>query len=171
MSKVLLIDYENVQNINLSEIEGADCKVYIFTGSSQNKIPIELVRSAQALGDRLDWVRIDGNEYVILSRDKGFDPLIKHITREKVSCKRISGISEIGPIKRTKGPDAEYGKVIANLKKIEKGQRPRNKKTLRQHIKSLVGKTQSEEKLAQIVDRLFATKQIVEEHGKISYKI
>jgi hypothetical protein len=194
MSKVLLIDYENVQKINLTEIEGMDLRVSVFTGNSQNKIPIDLVSSAQALGERLSWVRIDGNgpnaldfhiayylgvyaaknpmdEYLILSRDKGFDPLIKHLAREKVICKRIGSISEIGPVKRVKGPDGDYGKVVANLKKIEKGQRPRSKKTLRQHIKSLVGKAQSEEKLDQLIDRLFGSKQIVEEHGRITYKI
>jgi len=194
MSQVLLIDYENVQKINLTEIEGMDCRVSVFTGSSQSKIPIELVSSAQALGERLSWVRVDGNgpnaldfhiayylgvyaaknpadEYLILSRDKGFDPLIKHLTRERVLCRRIGSISELGPAKRTRGQDGEYGKVVANLKKIGKDQWPRSKKTLRQHIKSLVGKDQSEEKLDQLIERLFGSKQIVEEHGRITYRI
>ena len=41
MSIVLLIDYENVQGINLEELAGTDSRVCIFTGSSQSKIPIE----------------------------------------------------------------------------------------------------------------------------------
>jgi len=194
MNKVLLVDYENVQAVNLTEIERMNCRVSIFTGSSQSKIPIDLVSSAQALGARLDWIRIDGNgpnaldfhiayylgvyvaknptnEYLILSRDKGFDPLIKHLAKEKVLCKRINSISEIEPIKRAKGADGDYGKLILNLKKIEKSKRPRNRKTLKQHLKSLVGKSQTEEKLDQTIDRLFASKLIVEENGRLTYKI
>ncbi|HEX9971431.1 MAG TPA: PIN domain-containing protein, partial [bacterium] len=154
-----MIDYENVQGINLTQIERMDCRVCVFTGSSQNKIPIDLVSSAQRLGNRLNWIRIDGNgpnaldfhiayylgtqiamnpadEYFVLSRDKGFDPLIKHIAKKKMICKRISSISEIESIKRPKDADGDYGRVVHNLRKIDKSKRPRNKKTLRQHLKT-----------------------------------
>jgi len=194
MSKVLLIDYENVQGINLTQIERMDCRVCVFTGSSQNKIPIDLVSSAQRLGNRLNWIRIDGNgpnaldfhiayylgtqiamnpadEYFVLSRDKGFDPLIKHIAKKKMICKRISSISEIESIKRPKDADGDYGRVVHNLRKIDKSKRPRNKKTLRQHLKTLIGKPQAEEKLDRIIERLFASKLITEENGRLVYKI
>ena len=194
MTKVLLIDYENVQAVNLTQLERTDCKVCIFTGSSQSRIPIELVSSAQSLGNRLDWIRVDGhgpnalefhiayylgahiaknsaNEYFILSRDKGFDPLIKHIVKLKVTCKRISSLSEMEPVKRAKEADGDYGKVITNLKKIEKGQRPRNKRTLRRHLKTLVGMPQTEEKLDQIIEQLLASKLIAEENGRLTYQI
>ncbi|MDM7924651.1 MAG: PIN domain-containing protein, partial [bacterium] len=197
MSKVLLIDFENVQGVNLSQIEKMDCKVAVFTGSLQSKVPIDLVTSAQRLGGRLEWIRIDGtgpnaldfhiayvlgsmisedpgDEYYILSRDRGFDPLIRHILKGKTYCKRIASVSEIGPVKRVRDakevreareprlpresretrepresresrePKAEsgrkhrdtddhYTRVLANLKKIDKGRRPRNRKTLKQH--------------------------------------
>src|SRR4030042_2255110 len=115
MSKILLIDYENVHGINLSEMQAKNFKVRIFTGSNQNKIPIELVASAQLLGNQVEWIRIEGNgpnaldfhiayylgvytaknpndEYFILSKDKGFDPLIKHLAKERFLCKRITSI-------------------------------------------------------------------------------
>ncbi len=194
MGKVLLIDYENVQGINLIQMERMDCKVCIFTGSSQSKIPIDLVSSAQRLGNKLDWIRIDGNgpnaldfhiayylgaqtagnpndEYFILSRDKGFDPLIKHIAKGKVKCKRIGSISEIESIKRSKEPDREYERAVQNLRKIEKGRRPRNKKTLKQHLKALIGKQHGEEKIDLIIEQLFASKLITEDNGRILYKI
>ena len=43
MDKVLLIDFENVQKIDLEYLERKDCKVCIFIGSSQNKLPFDLV--------------------------------------------------------------------------------------------------------------------------------
>ena len=194
MSKVLMVDYENVQGISLAPVASTDWKVCIFTGITQSKIPITLVASAQALGDRLSWIRIDGNgpnaldfhiayylgsgiaknphdEYYILSKDKGFDPLVKHIAKGKTICKRIISIGEIASARRTKEPDAIYGKVVTNLRKIEKGRRPRNKKTLRQHVSSLIGRADSEEKLDRTIEQLFASKLVVEENGKLIYRI
>jgi hypothetical protein len=194
MSKVLLIDYENVQSINLSEMKGMDFKVSIFTGSSQSKIPIELVTSAQVLGNRVEWIRIDGNgsnaldfhiayylgaliakeprnEYFILSRDKGFDPLLKYITKEKLSCKRIMSISELAPAKKPKNIERDYHAVLTNLKKIEKNRRPKNKSTLRQHIQSMLGKFGTEEKINQILIQLVSSKTILEENGRLTYRI
>jgi hypothetical protein len=194
MSKVLLIDYENVQDVNLGQMAQMDCLVYVFTGSAQSRIPIELVSSAQALGHRLNWIRIDGNgpnaldfhiayylgasisknpadEYFILSRDKGFDPLIRHIGREKVVCKRISSISEIKPLRVAREPDSDYAKVVRNLKKIEKSRLPRSRRTLSQHLKTLVGAPQTEEKLNRIVEQLFSSGLIVEENNRLRYEI
>ncbi len=193
MSKVLLIDYENVQGINLGQIVGTDYRVCIFTGSSQSKIPIDLVSSTQALGNRLEWIRIDGNgpnaldfhiayylgshiakfpsnEYFVLSKDKGFDPLMKHIAKENLTCKRITNISELLSNKKVKGPDGDYEKVLLNLKKIEKSKRPKNTKTLKQHMKTIVGRTQTEDRLNRIVEQLFASKVIIEQDGRLMYK-
>jgi len=194
MTKMLLIDYENVQGINLSEMEGTDCKVSIFTGSSQSKIPIELVTSAQVLGSRLEWIKIDGSgpnaldfhiayylgahiakeprwEYFILSRDKGFDPLIRHITKQKLFCKRITSISDLVPARRGKNVVGDYEKVLSNLKRIEKGKRPRNKQKLKQHMKSMLGKLGTEDRLDQILLQLISAKVILEENGRLTYRI
>ena len=206
MSRVLLIDYENVQNVDLSQVARMDCLVCVFTGSSQNKIPIELVSSAQALGHRLNWIRIEGsgpnaldfhiayylgasisknpgNEYYILSKDKGFDPLIKHIAKEKVICKRISSVSEIKgavplvdrkqvkPAKVARDLDGDYAKVVKNLKKIDKSRLPRSRRTLRQHVKTLLGAPQTEDKLDRIIDQLFASRMIAEENNRLRYEI
>ena len=106
MTKVLYIDYENVQNLNLNRISQLNFKIWLFTGISQSRIPIELVKSTQAFGHNLEWLSIDGNgpnaldfhiayylglhtaenpkdEYFILSKDKGFDPLIKHVVKPR----------------------------------------------------------------------------------------
>jgi PIN domain len=206
VSKILLIDYENVQNVDLSQVARMDCLVCVFTGSAQNKIPIELVSSAQALGHRLSWIRIEGsgpnaldfhiayylgasiaknpgNEYYVLSKDKGFDPLLKHIAKEKVVCKRISSISEIKgtvspmerrqakPLRAVKEPDSDYAKVIKNLIKIDKSRLPRSRRTLRQHVKTLVGAPQTEEKLDGIINQLFASRLIAEENNRLRYEI
>ena len=194
MEKVLLIDYENIQNINLEQIEKADYRIYVFIGASQNKIPFDLVKSAQKLGGKLEWIKIDGNgsnaldfhvayylgnqiernrdnEYVILSKDKGFDPLVRFITKQNVKCKRINSIIEISSPQQSKEHNNEYRKVLENLKKIEKVKRPRKRNTLKQHVKSLLGKTLSDEMFNEIIDQLFIEKIVSEENGKIIYEL
>lgn len=194
MEKVLLIDFENVQNINLGQIEKFDYRIYVFIGQSQNKIPFDLVKTAQQLGGKLEWVKIDGNganaldfhiayylgnqisknrnyEYVILSKDKGFDPLVRFITKQNVKCRRINSIIEIAPPLKGDGHNEEFKKILDNLKKIEKAKRPRKRNTLKQHVKTLLGKALSDEACIDIIDQLFIDGIISEENGKLIYEL
>ena len=194
MEKVLLIDFENIQDINLDQIESSDYRICVFIGESQNKIPLELVKSAQKLGNRLEWLKIDGNgrnaldfhiayylgsqveknrsnEYIILSKDKGFDPLVRYIAKQNVKCNRINSIIEIASPRKTKDHDQEYRKVIENLRKIEKGKRPRKRNTLKQHVNALLGKTLTEERLNEIIDRLFIERLVSEENSILTYEL
>ena len=194
MEKVLLIDFENIQNINLEQIEKFDYRIYVFIGESQNKIPFVLVKPAQKLGVKLEWIKIDGNganaldfhiayylgnqieknpdsEYVILSKDKGFDPLVRFITKKNVKCRRINSIIEIAPSRTSDDHNEEYRKVHENLKKIEKAKRPRKASTLKQHVKSLLGKTLTDEICNEIIDQLFIEGAVSEENGKLIYEL
>lgn len=58
--RVLLIDLENVQKIDLSAVP-ADVRVLVFSGATQRKVPHDLVVQAQLLGGRLTWIGIAGN--------------------------------------------------------------------------------------------------------------
>jgi len=115
---VLLVDYENVQNIDLSSIQKKNIEIKIFVGQVQNKIPFELVQSAQRFGQRVEWVKIEGSgsnaldfhiafylgrlsnstkegHFLVLSKDKGFDPLLRYINRGKTNCKRVQSSLEL----------------------------------------------------------------------------
>lgn len=194
MEKLLLIDYENIQNINLEQIEKTDYRVFVFIGASQNKIPFSLVGAAQRFGNKLEWVKIDGNgpnaldfhiayflgsrierernsEYVILSKDKGFDPLVRYINKQNVKCRRINSIIEISALQRNRNHNDEYTKVCENLKKIEKAKRPRKRNTLKKHVKTVIGKPLTEEVYNEIIDQLFIKGIVSEENGKLKYEI
>ena len=193
MKKVLLIDYENIHNVNLSIIDPTKFTIKIFIGNSQNKIPFDLVQNAQRFGSHLEWIKIDGtgknaldfhiayflgiyscnepkSEYIILSKDKGFDPVIRFINKSKVNCIRINSILELSSDKKKELKDTKkIEKVLANLKKIEKQNRPRRRNTLSQHINNLFGKKLSQEQLSEIVDALFIQEYISEENNRITY--
>src|SRR5687768_18503685 len=100
IERVLFVDLENVQKLDLSKIP-ANVRVMVFYGVTQKKLPEELVVQAQPFGNRLSWIKIAGQgpnaldfhiayylgrelterptaHCAVLSRDTGFDPLIRH---------------------------------------------------------------------------------------------
>ena len=117
--KLLLVDYENVQQIDFCRL-GDSFNVVVFLGSSQKTLPVDLVSRAQPLGKRLTWQPIDGNgsnaldfyiachlgrliettpnvDCIVLSKDKGFDPLLRHMNQEGLKCRRINSLLELEP--------------------------------------------------------------------------
>ena len=50
--QVVLVDFENVQNLGLARFP-AQARIKIFVGQQQSKTPTALVQQAQALGSRL----------------------------------------------------------------------------------------------------------------------
>lgn len=192
---ILLVDYENIQNIDLSVIQQQDVDIKIFVGQAQNKSPIELVQATQKFGQSIEWIKIEGSgsnaldfhiafylgrfskdiegiSFFILSRDKGFDPLIKYLNKSKVNCQRIESLLELSKEKDVsiaKNTDS-IAKVIENLSKIEKNKRPRTRKTLHQHIKSLLTqKKLSEQQIDILVDALSIQKKISEASDRLTY--
>ncbi|MBD2072669.1 hypothetical protein H6F86_01950 [Phormidium sp. FACHB-592] len=192
---ILLVDYENVQNIDLSEIQEQDIDIKIFVGQAQNKIPMELVQATQRFGQRVEWIKIEeagsnaldfhiafylgklskeigAGSFLILSNDKGFDPLIKHISKSKIKCQRIQSLLAVSKEKNvliSQNVDS-IAKVIENLSRIQKNKRPRTQKALRQHIKTLLlQKKLSDKEIDTLVDNLFVQKKISEVSNRLTY--
>jgi hypothetical protein len=113
---VLLVDYENIGKLDLGAIP-AGVRVPFFFGASQRSVPTEFLKAALKLGERFVPIDIEGQgknaldfhiafylgEYlarsaetpcVILSKDKGFDPLIKHLVRRGFAVRRANSIAE-----------------------------------------------------------------------------
>ena len=109
MRKVVYIDYENLPGVHIEDVEGT--KFLIFIGENQKKIPTDTIVRMQPLGERVEWISISGvgrnaldfhiayylakyhtNNTVthyILSKDAGYDPLIKHVVKFGQRVKRI----------------------------------------------------------------------------------
>ena len=190
----LLVDYENTQNIDLSLIEEENIKIKIFVGHTQNKIPSNLVQTAQRFGQRLEWIKIEGignnaldfhlafylgrlfkdsegETFLILSKDKGFDPLVRYINKSKVKCQRITNLVEFV---REKGIVARNTdlviEVVEKLSKVQKNKRPRTKKTLQQYLKSLLRqKKLNEQEINVLIETLFVQNKISEGTNRLTY--
>ena len=113
---VLLVDYENIGKLDLAAIpEGV--RVPFFFGASQRTVPTDFLKAALKLGERFVPIDIEGQgknaldfhiafyigEYlarspdtacVILSKDKGFDPLVRHLNRRGFAVRRANSIAE-----------------------------------------------------------------------------
>jgi len=192
--ELLLVDYENVQDLDLSQIDD-DFHVVIFVGASQKSVPIELVIGTQALGGRVEWLRVDGNgsnaldffiachlgrvleqspqtSCTILSKDRGFDPLLRHLNRVGMRCKRVNSLIELHPepVAMLEPEPPSYQRVVELLGKSAKKSRPRKRKTLSQAISAMFQKNIAQPEVDRIIDVLLARRMICESNGAITYE-
>jgi len=189
--KLLLVDFENVHQVDLAHLD-EHFNVIIFVGLVQKTIPIELVMSAQKLGSRVEWQRVEGNgsnaldfyiachlgrvleksptqHCIVLSKDKGFDPLLRHLNKNGLKCKRINSLLELEP-ESSAAEEPNYKRMLELLSKTEKKLRPRKRTTLSQHISAMFQKNISQAEVDRIIDILFATKMISESNNTITYE-
>lgn len=193
--QILFIDYENIHDIDLSLIQENNLDVKIFVGTLQNKIPLEVVQTAQKFGAAVEWIQIEGNgsnaldfhiafylgklsqthenlSFIILSNDKGFDPLIHHANKQRVVCHRINSLLELSPKQEILPVQSEcMTTVLDNLSKIAKNKRPRTKKTLHQHIKNLLRNKMSEQGIGRMIESLFIQKKLSEQNNTLKYNL
>ena len=196
--RLLLVDFENVQQVELAKLDDS-YRVIIFVGADQKNVPFDLVTRAQQLGSRVEWQKITGNgsnaldffiafqlgrvfegtprpECTILSRDKGFDPLIRHVNTNGMKCRRISSLGELhhrAAPTAVAVPPAEEPKlkrVIEVLGNLEKRGRPRKRKTLSKAISAMFQKRISSQEVERIISALLTRRLITEAHNTISYE-
>jgi hypothetical protein len=190
--KLLLVDFENVQQIDLARLDDS-FQIIIFVGAAQKSIPIELVTNAQKLGSRIEWQRVDASgsnaldffiacqlgrvlekspqlQCIVLSKDKGFDPLLRHLSKTGLKCKRLNSLLELDPKAAAQAEEPNYKRVIEVLSKSEKKSRPRKRKTLSQHISSIFQKKLPQAEVDRLIDILFANKMISETNDAITYE-
>lgn len=192
---ILFIDYENVTQVRLTDLQKPNLKIFIFVGCAQVKIPFELVREAHLLGEAVEWIGVEGSganaldfhivfylgqislqsphaNYVILSRDRGFDPLIQHLAKRGISCRRIDSLEVLsGNSELTYSQDFLSDIAIAKLSAAVPKSRPKKRATLYTYLKSVLTKYQpSEPEIKDLLDRWFATGKVTETKDKISYK-
>lgn len=189
----VLVDFENIQPKNISLLSGGPFKIKVFVGANQAKIPFEMARALQMFGPNAEYIQIQGSgrnaldfhiayyigrlaaenpdaHFYVISKDKGFDPLIKYLKTQKIICQRSISIADVLLIKisKTKTDREKLDAVIENLKK-RKASKPRTLKTLRSTIKALFENQLAEEELEEIISQLSNRRAIKIVDGKVSY--
>ena len=120
MSKrLVLVDFENVQKLDLSILDES-YRAIVFVGASQAPPKAARNKATAHRFSRVDFQKIEGNgknaldfhiafhlgrtfetapetECIVLSKDKGYDPLLVHPNKNGLSCRRIVSLEELLP--------------------------------------------------------------------------
>ena len=191
----MLVDFENVQLKNVGDLNGSALKIKVFLGASQVKVPLDIARALQAFGRDVDYIRIEGNgsnaldfhiafyigrlaaqtpdaEFCIISNDKGFDPLIRHVSQKGIPCCRAESIADV--VRPGGGLGASISDrvqaAIANLMK-RRAAKPRTLKTLRTSLKAHFANQLGDEAIEHLIEQLRKRKVIQDVDGKIEYQL
>jgi hypothetical protein len=190
----VLIDFENVQPKNLEPLRTTNHLIKVFLGNHQSKLATEFVALLLPFGQRVELIRIEGTghnaldfhiayslgrlsceapraRFYVVSKDTGFEPLIRYLGKQGVQCERITNVTDMAqPTSAAKLPSMadQVTKVKANLLKRPAG-RPRTAKTLRSSINALFGKKLTTEQQESLVAELISSGFLSEFNGKITY--
>ncbi len=191
----VLIDFENVQPESLAALDAEHFKVKVFVGANQAKLSFDIANAMQRFGARAEYVKIAGNGsnaldfhiayyigwisaqdpsayFHIISKDAGFDPLIKHLKDRKTPVVRSKAIEDIPILKvsNSKEPEEKIAAILANLR--QRGtSKPRALKTLSSTIGSLFQKQLQEAELSALLEKLQAKGYVVVTGTKVSYAL
>lgn len=211
----VLVDYENLQIQSLELLQAPHFKLLMFLGPNNTKLPTELVVAVQRLHERAEYVQLDtpghnaldfhitfylgtlaakdpGGYFHIISRDKGFDSLIKHLKAKGISAARSESIGDMPCYKplaaipvakvavvpeKTTTPTASTPRSDQTIKQVvadliaRKASRPRTIKTLMSTIHAKVGKTKPISEIEGIY-RALRERGYVRENGvKVTYQL
>jgi len=191
----VLIDFENVQPKNIEILKKHPFKIFVFVGENQVRIPFEIANALQQFGSEAKYIKISGNGqnaldfhiafyigqlsledpegyFHIVSKDTGFDPLVKHLRDRKIKVHRVSDLAEI-PILRISNTTDKSEKIDAIVRNLAgRGQsRPRKVKTLSNTINSLFTNRLEEKELASVIKVLQEKKYIHLNQENVSYNL
>ena len=193
MTTFVLVDFENIQRIRASVLKGGPVKIRVFLGEHQSNVPLETARALQRFGSDVEYIQIDGTgknaldfhiayyigclaaenpgaSFQIVSKDTGFDPLVRHLKTRGIHCGRSVSVTDT-----TVKPSKPFSKeqmidaIVANLAKRKAG-KPRTLKALRSTIHALCGKEMPEHDLDSLVSQLTSRGLITVTDGKVSYR-
>ncbi len=193
LKTIILVDFENVQPSNLASLRGRQLTIKIFIGANQTKIPSDLATQLQPLGEGAEYIRIQGTgrnaldfhiayyigrlsadhpgaEFYIISKDSGFDPLIKHLGTQDITCRRLSSLSEIPglPSRASASPADRLQKVAVGLL-TRRDARPRKLKTLTAFIKCQLNDQASDETVGEVIAQLMKAGLSTQPDGKLTW--
>ncbi|MDP0496456.1 MAG: PIN domain-containing protein [Verrucomicrobiota bacterium JB024] len=191
----VLIDFENVQPDDVRSLNLPHVRVMVFVGANQAKVPLLLAAALQPMGERAEYLTISGSGknaldfhiayyigrlamedsdafFHIVSRDTGFDPLIRHLKDHRIWARRSESVAEIPFLSGDTSvvPTDRLKAVIDRLGSMGTS-RPRVVRTLRTTINSIFKKKLSDEEIDTLLEDLKARNKIAVEGSKVTYSL
>ncbi len=194
----VLVDYENVQAVELDLISGLPVQVILFVGPHQKSLPVELFKKGLEMKEKLTVVESAGSgknaldfqmafhagriaerhpEAFIhfITKDTGFDILVKHMKANKRFADRAVCFASL----KFLSPKADFRDMplqkraeyaAERLGKPRPAARPRKRKTLVSSISAMFVKQLEMPEVEEVVKALISEgKIIVGENDAITY--
>lgn len=192
----IFVDYENVQELDLDLIAGKAVKVFLIIGQHRKSMGTNLSKQIHKYHDQVEYISSEGagrnaldlvlSYYVgaqvradpkgyfhILSKDKDYDALIKHLRANGILACRDEAFANI-PALMSMGLLSlnERVKLVAGRFEKNTASRPKRKKTLLTTIHAFCRKELSDGDVQAIMDAMVAGKMIaLSEKGEVTYNI
>jgi len=205
----VLIDYENVKATMIERLADERFRVTVFLGPHDTKLPVELVLPMQRLGDRGSYVVLEAaghnaldfhiayylgtlatkdpeGFFHIVSRDTGFDPLIRHLKTNGILSARSGSIEELPCFVKATSPAAggngqenparpptidDLVKIAADDLMKRKASRPRRETPLRSTIHAVCGKQLPDQLIDTVVAELVRRGWVKIAGAAVSYEL
>ena len=189
----IFVVFENTKVHDIGLISGKPVILLLVMGEKQKQLPIPLIKQLLAHADQVglieanctgknaldfvlsfhvgQWAKQDPTGYFhIVSKDKGFDPLITHLKQLKVSAARHDEFAQIPVfVDPTALPLDKIGLLTRRFSQ-HVASRPATRDSLMSHINSTFAKRLSENEVAGLVKQLEQRKLInINENNKVSY--
>jgi hypothetical protein len=171
----IFVDFENTQVHDIGLISGKPVILLLVMGEKQKQLPIPLIKQLLAHADQVglieancagknaldfvlsyhigQWAKQDPTGYFhIVSKDKGFDPLITHLKQLKVSAARHDEFAQIPLfVDHQKTPVAD--KIALLMERFAKhaASRPAKRDSLIAYINSTFAKQLPENEVLALV--------------------
>ena len=198
----VLIDYENVNAANLDVLATRPFDVMVFVGANQTKISIELAMQMAKL-HTADYIRISGNgpnaldfhiafyigmlaetepdsNFHVVSKDKGFDPLIRHLRTLNIPARRVGSLADVRLPRgskssaRTPVPAASADENLIDeiIRKLagRGSSKPRKVRTLAGTIQSLL-KDVDDDQVLELIEAIRARGYIMVNNESVTYNL
>lgn len=204
-TKYALIDLENVQPSSLQKIKNEGYQLKIFVGANQSKINVELAEEIQQFGENAQYIRLQnsgknaldfhiafymgqisssetGCQFLVVSKDTGYDPLLKHMRGMGIKANR-TGIASTPSTPATKPAIATTKKTPAQMSMAERVQfarqylqkagkaKPAKHKTLVTALSSAFQKKLGELAITDLINELTKQGVVIDNQGSITYKL
>ena len=174
----ILVDFENVQPSSLGALKAGDAYIKVFAGQHQTRVDLGLAQALQPFGMHAEYIQITGSgkdaldfhiafyigrlgaehpgaTFTIVSRDTGFDPLVKHLAKLGIACKRVATIpgANVSKLPSAK-PEPAPAPVVAKSPRPAKAAKATKKTT-----KVAKAAPAPHPRLAQVLERLAGMKR------------
>src|SRR6185369_6758800 len=184
---------ENVKPEYIERLKHEHFRVVVFVGANLKRLDFPIVNAIQSLGSNGSYVQVSRHGpnaldfhiayyigklsaanpdayFHIISNDKGFDPLIKHLKDQKVFCCRSTSVLEIPLVKSTDKLTPKQRAADFYEKRITSDKsRPATVTSLQSAILSHFLKLISEKEVTEVLAALTAAGLVVVNGKKVAY--